>query len=72
MVVEAGGFRPFLTSLRILAKSGWPGCTTSDVSGSDRIEPPFWIRRARSTQADSSARGMSMLTLFLTTLASCG
>src|SRR6478736_1249742 len=63
-----GCFRPFFTSARILAKSGLPGLTTLAVSGSERIEPPFWIRRARSTQADSSSRGMSMLTLFLTTL----
>ena len=37
----AGCFRPFLTRARILAKSGLPGRTTSAVSGSDRIEPPF-------------------------------
>src|SRR5512141_2929049 len=48
-----GCFRAFLTSARILAKSGFPGWTTSEVSGSDRIEPPFWMRSASSTQADS-------------------
>src|SRR6478735_6282997 len=68
----AGCFRPFCTSARILAKSGLAGRTTLAVSGSERIEPPFWMRSARSTQADSSPRGMSMLTLFLTTFASFG
>ena len=42
----AGGLRPFFTSVRIFAKSGLPGCTTFEVSGSDRIEPPFWMRSA--------------------------
>ena len=51
---DAGGFRLFFTRARILAKSGLPGCTTSEVNGSERIEPPFWMRSARSTHAGSS------------------
>ena len=66
------GLSAFFTRERIFAKSGLPGWTTLLVSGRERIESPFWMRRTRSTQAGSSDAGTSMLTLFLTTLASSG